>query len=442
MMSRMMNTTPPPTAAFMLPEGPGPGGEPPRRPRSPRSSAIFCCSFLRFSSRSGGPSLFFFPHWGSFGGIGNISGRGGQGSGSGPGGLGQRFAKAFDSRTGGRTHLDIQYLTMWVAHDFRHQSGHAVDLVVDEDLRHLGRADLFEHRVHRGDLLVALLARAVHHVQEEIGLDGLFQRRLERIDERVRQVADEPDRVRERDARVVAEIDAARGRVERGEELVGDEGLGAGDAIEERGLAGVGVTHERHAQDARAHAPGALRGALLAHLADALLQLLHLLADHAAVQFDLLLARAAGLAEGAALALQVRPALHEPRVEVLEARELDLELALGGPGALPEDVEDHVGAVEDADLGNLRDKRALEVAHLRGRELAIEDDDVGLVLEERHADLLDLALAGERGSIRTIAAPPNHLDTLPAPPFYHTCAFLGPLTGARCTADVEADEDC
>src|SRR5476651_1642913 len=97
-----------PTVALMpfpppLPLGGVPGG----RARKPRSAAIFCCSFLAISSRSGGPSLFFFPHWGSFGGIGNEFGRGGddskvggiarlssrRGQGIVPDGLGQRAAK-------------------------------------------------------------------------------------------------------------------------------------------------------------------------------------------------------------------------------------------------------------------------------------------------------------------------------------------------------------
>src|SRR5882672_4640629 len=133
MMSRMMKTTPPPTAAFMLPPEPGPGGEPPGRARKPSRPEIFCCSFLRISSRSGGPSLFFFPHWGSFGGIVNFFGRGRllksgasvpDSSGAGhrargvPSGLCEHFAKRLDSGTGERTHLDIQYLTMGIADNF------------------------------------------------------------------------------------------------------------------------------------------------------------------------------------------------------------------------------------------------------------------------------------------------------------------------------------
>src|SRR5471032_1680208 len=66
-------TTPLPTIELMLlpPPPPPPEGVPRPRPWRPSSPATFCWSFLKISSRSGGPSLFFFPHWGSFGGIGD-----------------------------------------------------------------------------------------------------------------------------------------------------------------------------------------------------------------------------------------------------------------------------------------------------------------------------------------------------------------------------------
>ena len=76
---------------------------------------------------------------------------------------------------------------------------------------------------------------------------------------------------------------------------------------------------------------------------------------------------------------------------MLEARELDLQLAFARARALREDVEDHVGAVEDADLRVALRERALEVAHLGRRERAVEDHDVGALLVERELDLVDLA---------------------------------------------------
>ena len=65
-------------------------------------------------------------------------------------------------------------------------------------------------------------------------------------------------------------------------------------------------------------------------------------------------------AQAAAEALEMLPHSPHARKVVLELRELDLELALGAAGMLGEDVEDQLGAVDDA-----RRQRILEVALLR-----------------------------------------------------------------------------
>ena len=48
----------------------------------------------------------------------------------------------------------------------------------------------------------------------------------------------------------------------------------------------------------------------------------------------------------------------EARQRVLELRELDLELAVAALGALGEDVEDELRAVDDLEVGVLRDGAA------------------------------------------------------------------------------------
>src|SRR5438270_13355247 len=115
MMRKMTKTTPPPTALPMPREGPPPPALLPRG-RRPSSEAIFCCSLRRISSRSGGPSLFFLPHWGSLGGIWECSSRALQGARGVASCLGQHFTKCLDAGTGERTYLDIQNLTIGIAH--------------------------------------------------------------------------------------------------------------------------------------------------------------------------------------------------------------------------------------------------------------------------------------------------------------------------------------
>ena len=66
---------------------------------------------------------------------------------------------------------------------------------------------------------------------------------------------------------------------------------------------------------------------------------------------------------------------HAPhaREVVLELRQLDLQLPLGGHRVLGEDVEDQLGAVDHP-----RPERVLEVALLRRIELVVDEDALGV----------------------------------------------------------------
>ena len=86
-------------------------------------------------------------------------------------------------------------------------------------------ADLAEHAPHRLDLLVEVRRGGVGHVQDDVGVGHLLQRRAERLHEVVRQLADEPHGVGDRRPAAARELELARGRVERREQLVGDQGV-------------------------------------------------------------------------------------------------------------------------------------------------------------------------------------------------------------------------
>jgi len=68
---------------------------------------------------------------------------------------------------------------------------------------------------------MALGAGAVDHVQQQVGLRHLFERGLERLDQMMRQVADEADGVGDDDIGVARQRQPSHGRVERREQLVG-----------------------------------------------------------------------------------------------------------------------------------------------------------------------------------------------------------------------------
>src|ERR1700724_1376983 len=70
---------------------------------------------------------------------------------------------------------------------------------------------------------------------------------------------------------------------------------------------------------------------------------------------------------------------HQTRHRVLELRELHLKLAVAALGALGEDVQNQLCAVDDLEVGVLGDG-----ARLCGRELPIEHQDAGVELDRTH----------------------------------------------------------
>ena len=186
--------------------------------------------------------------------------------------------------------------------------------------------ELFEDGLHRLDLLLGLGARGVDDVEQQVGLPGLLERGLERGDQRVRQVADEADRVREQHEPAAPEPPAPGPGVERGEELVLDEDARVGQGVHQRALAGVGVADQR---DGRAPRRGRRTSRSLRAwtFASFVLQVPDALADEPAVLFELLLAGAAD-ADAALVARQVGPHPLEPGQGVFELGQLDLEVGL------------------------------------------------------------------------------------------------------------------
>ena len=85
----------------------------------------------------------------------------------------------------------------------------------------------------------------VENVQQQIGLAQLFQRRAKCVDEILRKVGDEADRVGHPNVRARCEIGAPHRRVERRKRLVGDERVAARQRVEQRRLADVRVSDQR-----------------------------------------------------------------------------------------------------------------------------------------------------------------------------------------------------
>ncbi len=223
-------------------------------------------------------------------------------------------------------------------------------------------------------------------MQQQVGLARFRQRGAERGDQLMRQVAHETDGVGEHQ-RMAGQLDAAHRRVQRGEQLVGGVGIRAGQGIEQRGLAGVGVAHQRDPGQLVADAGAAHLGALHLDLVESLLQLLQALLQQPAVGLQLGLTRATQADGTAAQAVQMGPAADEPGRHVLELGQFDLQLALVTAGALGENVQDQAGTVDHAAAQD-----ALQVALLDRAQGVVDQHQVGL--GGSHGGLHFLKLAG------------------------------------------------
>jgi len=111
----------------------------------------------------------------------------------------------------------------------------------------------------------------------------------------------------------------------------------------------------------------------------------------------------------AALTMKVRPHPAQSRQRVLRAGELDLDLGLMRLRVVDEDLQDQLGAVDDGGLGEL-----LEGAHLRGREVVVDEDHAGLELVGEVAHLLGLALAEVEPGVDGVASLDHQPDDLRA----------------------------
>jgi hypothetical protein len=74
--------------------------------------------------------------------------------------------------------------------------------------------------------------------------------------------------------------------------------------------------------------------------------------------------------------------------------QLHLRLPFPRPGALREDVEDELRAIDDAQA-----QRAIEMPHLRRRQLVIADDEVDALLVAGGGQFLELAAADKCGRV-------------------------------------------
>src|SRR4029453_2412818 len=125
-----------------------------------------------------------------------------------------------------------------------------VGLVQDQQLGHVGGPDLAEDGPDGGHLAARVGLGGVDQVDDQVGPGDLLEGRLERLDQIVGQLGDEPDGVGEGGRPAARQLQAPGGRIEGREQLVLDQDSGPRQPVQQGRLAGVGVADQGHRGDA------------------------------------------------------------------------------------------------------------------------------------------------------------------------------------------------
>ena len=261
--------------------------------------------------------------------------------------------------------------------------GEGVDLVEDHDHRLVAAlADLRQRLVDHLNLLLEAGMTDIYYMDQEVGLAHLVESRLEGVYEMGGKLADESHGIGEEEWQILNR-NLPHGGVEGGEKFVFGKDVALAQEIHDGGFPDIGISHEGHAGEL---APVFTLYALLAIDAFELgLEPGDPVEDDSAVGLDL---RFAGTphAYTAALALEVGPHAGQPREKVLVLRQLHLSAGGSRLRPLGEDVENKARAVQDLYL-----ELPLDVAHLFGREVVVEDYEPYLVVFHIGTYLLELA---------------------------------------------------
>lgn len=264
-------------------------------------------------------------------------------------------------------------------------------------------------------------------MKQQVGLSGFLERGGKCLDQLMRKLAHEADRIGDHALADGLDRHPPGERIKRGKQLIGRVGGRTGQRVEQGRLAGIRVTDQRN----RESGPSIPRSSLGAALAPEGFELLSQTPDsgseHPPVKFELGFPWTATNPDAAALALKVGPATHQPCGEVFEPGELDLQLAFVTARAARKDVENQLGPVDNREL-----PEPAQIALLDGRQLSIKDDGIDRVGLKERLDFLRLTGADEVGGIRTRPANLNGVDRLEARGARKTVNFrFGGLVDSR-----------
>ena len=272
-----------------------------------------------------------------------------------------------------------------------------VHLVVHQYAGLLVGLDLLEHGLHLFYARAPLGVCPVHHMQQQAGVPGFFQRGAECGHQLMRQVAYEAHRVGQHDMFARRQRQAPQRWVQGREQLGGGVAVVSGQRVEQGRFAGIGVTHQRNRGNFIAGSGLARLRSPPAHHFQALLQRGDTVAQQAPVGFQLGFARPAQ-ADTAFLSLQVRPTAHQAGRQMIQLGQFHLQLALVGACALGEDIQDQAGAIQHPAFQPL-----FQIAFLTGRQAVIEDHQFGAFGGHQRSHFVGLAAAGKQTGVGPLA---------------------------------------
>ena len=245
------------------------------------------------------------------------------------------------------------------------------------------------------DLLQVVRICSIHHMEQQISIGRFLKRSCKGIYQAVRQVANKPNCVRQRNQALrIAQVKLPRGGVQRGKQLVCCVSFGFNKCIKQRRFTGVGITNQRNAEGVAPVSLAALGLALFFYFAQALFASLDGFTNHALVELDLLFARATTHTRTTGLPLQVRPAPHQTGRRILQTSQFNLQFPFVTASPLAKYLQNQQRSVVDRQL-----KVALQITLLRRTQRLIKQHFSGADLLRQHFDFVGFSAADKQRSV-------------------------------------------
>lgn len=230
-------------------------------------------------------------------------------------------------------------------------------------------------------------------MQDELSLDNFFEGRPKRLHQSRRQIPNEADGIRKKDPAARRQCDVADGRVQsRKHSGVGGD-LGPGQPVEERRFSGIGISGQRHRGQGNRLPLSSLNSPAAADGFEILFEGLDAPGDLAPVGFELRFTGSAG-SDAASQPGHRGTAPGKAGKQVIELRQLHLQLPFSSSGPASEDIENQLGPVDHPAI-----EMALQIAKLSRGQLDVEDDQRSGVEADETFQFRNLPRSDESGGI-------------------------------------------